>query len=77
MDIKISTVEKICDYFNVDPTYFLEGEEATSTSTQLTASPAKNSLEKDTLFEQKDREITLLQTILEEKERTIQILLNK
>lgn len=79
MDIKVSTVEKICDYFNVDPTYFLDNKETALSLPEEKTLPSDSAHEKNvsSVSEGKDREIELLQTILAEKERTIQILLKK
>lgn len=79
MDIKVSTVEKICDYFNVDPTYFLNNKETVLSfpEEKKQYSDSLRNEKNDVVPNNKDREIELLQAVLAEKERTIQILLKK
>lgn len=79
MDIKVSTVEKICDYFNVDPIYFLNDKETVLSfpEEKKQYSDSLRNEKNDVVPNNKDREIELLQAVLAEKERTIQILLKK
>lgn len=79
MDIKVSTVEKICDYFNVDPIYFLNNKETVLSfpEEKKQYSDSLRNEKNDVVPNNKDREIELLQAVLAEKERTIQILLKK
>lgn len=69
----ISTLEKIADYFNLPIDYFFDRE-----IKNITVNGSKNQVGNgNVMIESQATEIEHLKRLLEEKERTIQILMNK